>query len=131
MTASEVGWTEEELNTIAGTEEIDVASRRADGTLRTPRIVWVVRHGDALYIRSVLGPDAAWYRGVQTRHEGHIWAGGIHRDVQFVEIDHTPGGSVDDGIDAVYRDKYGAGPEPIEHITSPLARQTTLRLDPV
>jgi hypothetical protein len=131
MTGSAGGWTAAELDTIAATDEIDIASRRDDGTLRAARIVWVVRHHDGLYVRSVLGPDAAWYRGVQTRHEGHLRADGVDRDVRFVEVDHTPGGARDDSLDEVYRDKYGAGPEPIEHITSPLARQTTLRLDPV
>ena len=62
MNAAEHGptaWTSTELATIDGAVEIEVATRRADGTVRTARIVWVVRHGDSLYVRSVNGTDAA------------------------------------------------------------------------
>jgi hypothetical protein len=41
----------------------------------------VVRLGDDLYVRSVYGRTGAWFRGTQVRHEGHIWAGGVDKDV--------------------------------------------------
>ena len=47
--------------------------------------IWVVRLGDDLYVRSVNGRNAAWFRGVQTDYEGHIHAGGVDKDVTFVE----------------------------------------------
>jgi len=47
-------------------------------------IIWVVRDGDELYVRSANGRDSAWFRGVQVRHEGRIWAGGVEKDVTFV-----------------------------------------------
>ncbi|MFI6731322.1 DUF2255 family protein [Nonomuraea sp. NPDC050451] len=71
------GWTSEELTAIANAEELDLASRRGDGTLRAPVTMWVVRHGDGLYVRSMHGRACAWYRGTRTRHEGHISAGGV------------------------------------------------------
>ncbi len=122
-------WGRAELDVIDRAGEITIASRRRDGTLRAGRIVWSVRHDDAIYIRSVGGPDAAWYRGVQTRHTGHVTAGTVDRDVLFVETDHTPGGRLDDVLDAAYRAKYGTG-SPVQHITSERARLTTLRVDP-
>lgn len=122
-------WTAADLNAIDDTAEIHIASRRGDGTLRPARIVWVVRHDDALYVRSVNGPDAAWYRGVQARHQGMISAGPLQRDVTFVEADHTPG-TLDDLLDAAYRAKYGRGSAAVARITSIEARRTTLRLDP-
>ena len=64
------GWTADELATINDTGEVDVATRRQDGSLRTARIVWIVRHGDAMYVRSVNGTSAAWYQGVQTPPRG-------------------------------------------------------------
>jgi len=79
VTASN-GWDADELSTIDGTSEVDVATRRGDGTLRAARIVWIVRHGDAVYVRSVNGTTAAWYRGVQTRREGELGAGRLRRD---------------------------------------------------
>ena len=62
-----------------------IAGIRRDGSLRTPVIVWVVRVGDELYTRSVNGPDAAWFRGVQTRHRGQLSRGRCGGDVDFVD----------------------------------------------
>jgi hypothetical protein len=123
------GWTGADLAAV-DTAEIRLASRRRDGTLRPSRIVWVVRHDNAVYVRSVNGPDAAWYRGVQARHQGVVSAGGMQRDVSFVEVDHTPGNALDDTLDATYRAKYGRSSAAVERITSTEARRTTLRLDP-
>ena len=120
------GWTQAELDAIGGAEELDVATRRADGSFRPARIVWVVRRGDELFIRSVNGRDADWFRGAQTRRQGHVSAGGIDRDVDFVDADHN----LDDDLDAAYRRKYGRFPGPTAHITAPAARDTTLRISP-
>jgi hypothetical protein len=67
-------WTSDELKKIGTAEELQIASLRTDGTLRQPVIIWVVRLGDDLYVRSVNGRTSAWFRSVQTRHEGHIQA---------------------------------------------------------
>ena len=69
-------WTSDELDKIGRAEELQIASVRRDGTLRKPVTIWVVRHGDDLYVRSGYGRAAAWFRGTQLRHEGHIKAGG-------------------------------------------------------
>lgn len=45
--------------------------------------IWVVRHGDDLYVRSYRGRSGSWFRGTQVRHEGHIQAGGVDKDVMF------------------------------------------------
>ena len=65
-------WTSAELNKIGNAEELLIASLRADDTLRKPVIIWVVRLGDELYVRSVNGRNAAWFRGVQVRHQGQV-----------------------------------------------------------
>jgi hypothetical protein len=95
------GWTTGELTQIGAADELEIASLQADGTLRRPVTIWVVRHGDDLYVRSVNGPIAAWFRGTQVRHEGHISAGGVEKDVVFVEVDQRP----DDELDGAYRAK--------------------------
>jgi hypothetical protein len=69
-------WTSDELNKIGTAEELEIASLRRDGMLRNLVTIWVVRLGDDLYVRSVYGRTSAWFRGVQTRHEGYIRAGG-------------------------------------------------------
>jgi hypothetical protein len=60
-------WTPEELAAIDAAHEIKIAGRRRDGTLRRPVTIWLVRVGDDLYVRSVNGADAAWYRGTRAR----------------------------------------------------------------
>jgi hypothetical protein len=119
-------WTNDELTQIASADELQIAPRRRDGTLRNPRTIWVVRHDDDLYIRSVNGRTSAWFRGAQVRHEAHIQAGGIDKDVRLVETD-----DLNDQIDAAYRTKYRRyAANIIDAIVSPQARAATLRLVP-
>ena len=77
-------WTSDELDTIGDAEELTLASARRDGTLRNAVTMWVVRHRDDLYVRSVNGRDSSWFRGAQTRHEARIRAGGIEKDVRLI-----------------------------------------------
>jgi hypothetical protein len=121
-------WTSDELNRIGTTEELRIAPLRRDGTLRKPVTIWVVRLGDDLYVRSVYGRTSAWFRGAQARHEGHIQAGGIDKDVTFVE-EATP--DLNDQIDAAYRTKYRHyAASIINSIVSPEARSATIKLVP-
>lgn len=120
-------WTNEELTKIGAAEELKIASRRRDGTLRKPVIIWVVRLGDDLYLRSVNGRTASWFRGTQVRHEGRIQAGGVDKEVTFV--DGSP--NLNDQIDAEYRSKYRRyAASIINSIVSPTARSTTIKLVP-
>ena len=120
-------WPSEELNKIAAAEELEIASVRRDRTLGHPVTIWVVRHGDDLYVRSVNGRTASWFRGIQDRHEGHIRAGGVDKDVRIVDADHD----IDDQIDVAYRTKYHLyAASIISHIVSTEARATTLKLLP-
>jgi hypothetical protein len=119
-------WTEDELDTIGRTEELHLESVRRDGTLRDPVTMWVVRHGDDLYVRSVNGRDASWFRGAQSRHEARIRAGGVEKDVNLVETD-----DMNDEVDAAYHAKYGRRyPTIVPSIVAPKARVATLKLGP-
>jgi len=119
-------WTSAELGKIEAAEELDLASARGDGTLRNPVTMWVVRHGDDLYVRSVNGRRSTWFRGAQARHEAHVQAGGVDKDVRLVETD-----DVDDELDAAYRAKYRRYADSIvDTIVSPRARAATLKLVP-
>ncbi len=118
-------WTKDELERIGNAEELEIASLRQDGTLRSRRIIWVIRLDDELFVRSVLGRTSVWFRGVQTRHEGRIWAGGVEKDVTFIE---EPDSALNDRIDAVYLAKYLRYPADADAIVSPEARSATLRL---
>jgi hypothetical protein len=120
-------WTSDELTRIGAADELEIASLRADGTLRRRVTIWVVRYGDDLYVRSVNGPTAAWFRATQVRHEGHISAGGVDRDVAFEDVEH----SLDDELDGAYRAKYQRyGRSVLGTVLTPQARSTSLRLIP-
>ena len=120
-------WTSDELDKIGKAEELEIASVRRDGTLRKPVTIWVVRHGDDLYVRSGYGHAAAWYRGTQVRHEGHIKAGGVDKDVIFAD----PDPALNDQIDAAYRSKYrGYSAQHLHPMVAPEARSTTIKLVP-
>jgi hypothetical protein len=119
-------WTSDELDKISAADELELTSAKRDGTLRKPVTIWVVRHGDDLYVRSWRGRTSAWFRGSQDRHEGHIRAGGVEKDVVFAEVD-----DVNDEIDAAYRAKYDRyGATYVDPMIGPDARAATIKLVP-
>jgi len=120
-------WMEEELNRIGAAEELDIESLRRDGTLRKPVIIWVVRVGDDLYVRSVYGRTSAWFRGTQVRHEGRIRAGGVEKDVSFVDESNP---DLNDKIDAAYLTKYRRYPQYVAPMVTPIVRAATIKLVP-
>jgi len=120
--------TSDELNKIGTAEELQIASLRHDGTLRKWVIIWVVRLDDDLYVRSYRGRGSAWFRAAQVRHEGHIRAGGVDKDVTFVE-EADPG--INDKIDVAYRTKYHRYPQYVAPMVTAEARSTTVRLAPL
>ena len=122
----ETRWKSDQLTKVGKAEELDIASQRRDGRLRDPVTIWVVRHGDDLYVRAVNGRNAVWFRGVQDRHEGRIEAGGVEQDVQLVESD-----DLNDEIDAEYRKKYRAyAGRVLNSVLTRKAREATLKLVP-
>ena len=119
-------WLPDDLTRFGAAEEVRIAGTRRDGSLCTPVIVWAVRVGDDLYTRSVNGPTASWFRGVQLRHHGQLTAGAAAIEVDFEDA----AGVLDDDIDAAYQQKYGRYPGPVRSITSAVARSTTVKITP-
>lgn len=90
-------------------------------------IIWHVRVGDAIYVRSAHGPDNGWFRRAKAAGVGRISSGGVEKGVRFEPADP---GTADD-VDATYHAKYDRfGPGPVGAVTGPEARETTLRLVP-
>ncbi|HKH08487.1 MAG TPA: DUF2255 family protein [Agromyces sp.] len=120
-------WTPEELDRIGRAEELQIASRRSDGTLRSYVTIWVVRDDDDLYVRSAYGPGNPWFVRAKASGAGRIRAGGVERDVAF----EVPAADVHDAIDAAYHAKYDRhGPRIVGTVVGPKVVETTLRLVP-
>jgi hypothetical protein len=119
------GWTEDELHRVGDATELQLATRRSDGTLTRYTTMWVVRVGDDLYVRSAGGPERPWYRHALANGAGSIRAGGIEAAVAF--------GTADDGvqgaIDTAYHAKYDSyGPRIVGSVVGPDAHGVTIRL---
>ena len=120
-------WTSAELDKIGSAEELQLQSLRRDGTLRNPVTMWVVRVGDELFVRAVYGRNSPWFRGVLTRHAGRIRAGGIEKDVTFVE---EPDPKINNQIDTAYLTKYARYPQYVAPMVTPEVRAATIKLVP-
>lgn len=123
-------WTPDELARIGDAEELRVASYRRDGTLRKYVIIWVARDGDDIYVRSAYGPDNGWYVRAKRSGTGRIRAGGVERDVTFVDVPASET-ATHEAVDDAYREKYRRQPpNVVATVVGPKAAAVTLRLDP-
>ena len=123
-------WTDDELRRIGAATELQIASRRRDGSLRSYVTIWTVRAGDSLYVRSAYGTGNPWFRRATASGTGRIRVAGLERDVTF-----TPASQLDAGtqaaVDAAYHAKYDRyGPQIVGTVTGPHAAPVTLRLVP-
>ena len=122
-------WSEQELAEVDSRDEVRISSLRKDGTPTGARIIWAVRLGDEVYVRSVNGRGSAWFRSTRARHEGHLRVGGLAKDVTFVDIDESD--EIEDRIDRAYASKYrNYAKSIVDHINGAEARAATIRLVP-
>src|SRR6476661_6003172 len=120
-------WTADEAERLGRTDELQIASRRPDGTLRPFVTIWFVRIGDDIYVRSAHGYNNPWFQRALRSGKGRIRAGGVERDVTF----EVPAPDLADGVSGAYHakyDRYGRGSVGI--VVSPEAVRSTLRAVP-
>ena len=55
-------WTIDELTRLGRADELGIASRRPDGSLRPFVTIWFVRLGDDIFVRSAYGHDNPWFQ---------------------------------------------------------------------
>jgi hypothetical protein len=123
-------WTYGELRRVGNATELQIASRRHDGSLRPFITIWTVQAGDDIYVRSAYGTDNPWFRRATASGTGRIRVPGLERDVTF-----TPAGELDAStlteVDAAYHAKYDRyGTQVVGTVAGPKAAPVTLRLDP-
>ena len=122
-------WTRHDLERIGAADELQLATFKKDGTRRPPVVIWVVRVGDELYVRSWRGREGAWFRQAERRPEGRIVAGGVTKDVTLVDTSSDE--ALGNEIDAAYQVKYRRySTTYVDPMIAPQARATTLKLVP-
>ncbi len=120
-------WTDGDLALFGDAEEIQISTRRADGTLRLFVPIWVVAVDGGLFVRSYRGTGGTWYRHATERRVGAIRAGGHQTDVVFA----AAGDDVCDAVDEAYQTKYGRyGDTYLRPMLAGPAAEATLRIDP-
>ncbi len=115
------------LALIGAADELHLASRRADGTLRAFITIWAVAVDGELFVRSAYGPENGWYRRALASGTGRIRAGGIEADVVFRD-----GGDADQAaLDAEYHHKYDRyGARYVAPVVGETSHPVTLRIAP-
>lgn len=122
-------WTSNDLKRFEAADELQIAPLKEDGTPQKPVVIWVVRVGDDLFVRSYRGRNGAWFRHAEQRHEGRISSGGVMKDVAFVNVSDDE--TLNNEVDAAYRSKYrNYGARFVDPMLAPQARTTTLKLVP-
>jgi hypothetical protein len=119
-------WTIDELARLGRVDELGIASRRPDGSLRPFVTIWFVRLGDDIFVRSAYGHDNPWFQRALASREGRIRAGGVECDVSFEDP-----AAVDEDLAAAYHAKYDRyGPRIVGTVVSSEAARSTLKLVP-
>ena len=118
-------WSDHELDRVGEADELSIAARNPDGGLSRSTVIWVVRAGDDLYVRSAHGRDNPWFRRALATGTGRIEADGIERDVAFEE----PSSDLAAVVTAAFHDKYDHyGPADVDPVTSAESERATIRL---
>jgi hypothetical protein len=122
-------WPAGPLARFGAADEIEITTRRRDGSLRPFVPIWIVAVGDTLYARSYRGIGGAWYRHAIQHLAGAVRAAGQQADVTF-----TPAGQQHDlmqAVDDAYRAKYARyGDTYLQPMLAGPAFATTLQLTP-
>jgi len=126
MNASTRPWSPTELDLIDRAPELQIASRRPDGSIRSFVTVWMVRVGTDVYVRSGAGyggvsrwlPRARDAGGGMVRVADQEWA------MVFAALD--PADPTHADIDGAYVHKYHGS----FGMTDPATHEHTLRLTP-
>ncbi len=127
MTAA---WSPEQVERIGRAEELQIAVKRPDGTLRRWVPIWVVCVGEQVFVRTWYRRDNGWFGHVLDSRRARIRVPGLEVDVA-VEDAGEDAAKLRPGVDAAYRAKYeryrGAS---VDRMAADAAAATTLRLIP-
>ena len=119
-------WKKEELDRIAGADDLHIAPFREDGrTYGTLTWIWSVVVDGELYVRAYSGTASRWHKAAMSQKTGRITSVGLTKQVAFAPVD----GDVNHRIDDAYRAKYGKSAY-LAPMIGPVARAATVRITP-
>jgi hypothetical protein len=122
-------WSPAELTEIDAEDELRIASRRPDGSLRREVIIWMVRVGGDVFVRAAHGPETGWNRRAHESGAGHVRVGvAVDRDARFEPADPAVAGAVTDAFEAKYDGRHPR--EDVDPVVSAVSVPTTLRIVP-
>jgi hypothetical protein len=121
-------WTADEAQRISAAPELEIASRRPDGTPRGWVPIWVVSVSGQVYVRTWYRRDTGWFGRVVAAGQARIRVPGLEADVAVADVGAGPAG-VRAGVDSAYQAKYGRRGG-TERMVTEAAAATTLRLSP-
>ncbi len=125
-------WSESELAAVDEADELRIAVRRTNGSLRPPVPIWVATVDGQLYVRTWQRRDTGWFGRVLSSRRARISVGEAGGEVVAdVVVDDV--GSTDralrDGVDAAYRAKYQRyGQGSVDRMVGDDAAAATLKL---
>jgi hypothetical protein len=122
-----VSWSADQLDRIGQSGELQIASRRTDGTLRRWVPIWVVCVDGAVYVRTWYRRTTGWFGDVLNFPQARIRVPGLESNVLVTDLGEGPPG-LRSSVDAAYLTKYG--PVGYQSMVTADAAATTLRLDP-
>lgn len=120
-------WSAEQLDHISRSRELQIASRRVDGTLRPSVPIWVVCADVGVYVRTWYRRTTGWFGHVTAVPDARIRVPGLTMDVLVVDVG-VGASEFRANIDTAYGAKYG--PTGHQSMVTDEAAATTLRLDP-
>ncbi len=125
MTAA---WSSGDLERIGRADELQIAGKRADETLRRWVPIWVVCVGEQVYVRTWYRREDGWFGHVLDSRRARIRVPGLEADVAVEDVGDS-GAGLRAGVDAAYRTKYGRY-SGMERMVTAAAAAATLQLSP-
>jgi hypothetical protein len=123
-------WTPDDLQRISTADEMQIAPKHPDGTLRRWLPIWVVCVDDQVYVRTWYRRRTGWFAQVLESHRACIRVPGLQTDVTVADV-ASESEQVRSAVDAAYRAKYSRyGASTVEQMVADEAAATTLQLRP-
>jgi hypothetical protein len=123
-------WSAEELAQIGGADELQIAVRSRDETLRRWVPIWVICVGDQVYVRTWHRRDNGWFGHVLDSRRAQIRVPGLDAAVAVLDVGNDEDAELRASVDAAYRAKYGRyGSTTVDRMVNNDAAATTLQLN--